>query len=113
MKGKVIDVKQNNETGFIESLDLEDGQNIEGDFFIDCTGFYGLLIEKTLKSGFDDWSDVLPCNRAVTVGCERVSDPIPYTRSTAKSAGWQWRIPLQSRTGNGYVYCGDYISDDE
>ena len=112
-EGKVIEVNQNAETGFIESLDLEDGQSIEGDFFIDCTGFYGLLIEQTLKSGFEDWSDVLPCNRAVTVGCERISDPIPYTRSTAKSAGWQWRIPLQSRTGNGYVYCGDYISDDE
>lgn len=113
IEGKVVNVKQNTETGFVESLDLEDGQNISGDFFIDCTGFRGLLIEQTLKSGFEDWSDVLPCNRAVTVGCEKISDPIPYTRSTAKTAGWQWRIPLQSRTGNGYVYCSDYISDDE
>ena len=113
IEGKVINANQNAETGFIDSLDLEDGQNISGDFFIDCTGFYGLLIEQTLKSGFEDWSDVLPCNRAVTVGCEKVADPIPYTRSTAKTAGWQWRIPLQSRTGNGYVYCGEYISDDK
>jgi len=112
-EGKVVNVNQNSETGFIESLKLEDGQTISGEFFIDCTGFLGLLIEKTLKSGFEDWSDVLPCNRAVTVGSEKIADPIPYTRSTAKTAGWQWRIPLQSRTGNGYVYCSDYISDDE
>ncbi len=113
IQGKVINANQNTETGFIESLDLEDGQKIDGEFFIDCTGFYGLLIEKTLQSGFEDWSEFLPCNRAVTVGSEKISDPIPYTRSTAKSAGWQWRIPLQSRTGNGYVYCADHISDDE
>ncbi len=112
-EGKVIDVGQNAETGFVESVILENGTSIDGDLFIDCTGFFGLLIEKTMKSGFEDWSDVLPCNRAVTVGSERIADPIPYTRSTAKSAGWQWRIPLQSRTGNGYVYCSDYISDDE
>ena len=112
-EGKVIDVSQNAETGFIETVKLESGQKIDGDFFIDCTGFRGLLIEKALESGFEDWSDVLPCNRAVTVGSERIADPIPYTRSTAKSAGWQWRIPLQSRTGNGYVYCSEHISDDE
>lgn len=113
IEGKVINVRQKNETGFVESLDLEGGQNISGELFIDCTGFRGLLIEQTLESGFEDWSDVLPCNRAVTVGSEKISDPIPYTRSTAKAAGWQWRIPLQSRTGNGYVYCDNYISDDE
>ena len=112
-EGKVVNINQNSENGFVESLNLEDGQTISGEFFIDCTGFLGLLIEKTLKSGFEDWSDVLPCNRAVTVGSEKIVDPIPYTRSTAKTAGWQWRIPLQSRTGNGYVYCSDYISDDE
>lgn len=112
-EGKVVKVKQNTESGFVESLRLEDGRSIAGDFFIDCTGFRGLLIEQTLKSGFHDWKDVLPCNRAVTVGSEKIADPIPYTRSTAKSAGWQWRIPLQSRTGNGYVYCSEYISDDE
>jgi tryptophan halogenase len=112
-EGKVVDVHQNAETGFVESLVLESGETVDGEFFIDCTGFRGLLIEQTLKSGFDDWSDVLPCNRAVTVGSQRIADPIPYTRSTAKTAGWQWRIPLQSRTGNGHVYCGDYISDDE
>ena len=71
------------------------------------------MIEDILKSGYEDWSHYLPCNRAVTVPTKHTSDPIPYTRSTAKTAGWQWRIPLQSRIGNGYVYCGDYISDDE
>jgi len=112
-EGKVINVQQNAETGFIESVDLESGENVPGELFVDCTGFFGLLIEKTLESGFEDWSDVLPCNRAVTIGCEKTAEPIPYTRSTAKSAGWQWRIPLQSRTGNGYVYCADHISDGE
>lgn len=110
-EGKVVKVHQNIETGFVQSLDLEDGQNISGEFFIDCTGFKGLLIEKVMKSKFEDWSNYLPCNRAITIASEVNSDPIPYTRSTAKSAGWQWRIPLQSRTGNGYVFCDNYISD--
>lgn len=113
IEGKVVEVHQNAESGHVETLTLESGETVDGEFFIDCTGFRGLLIEQTLKSGFEDWKDVLPCNRAVTVASEKVADPIPYTRSTAKEAGWQWRIPLQSRTGNGYVYCGDYISDDE
>lgn len=112
-EGKVVKVNQNPETGFIESVMLESGQHIEGELFIDCSGFRGLLIEQTLNTGFEDWSSVLPCNKAVTVISERTSDPIPYTRSTAKKAGWQWRIPLQSRTGNGHVYCDEYISDDE
>ncbi|WND03580.1 tryptophan 7-halogenase [Temperatibacter marinus] len=111
--GKVTTVQQNNENGFIESITLESGEVIEGELFIDCTGFQGLLIEKALKTGFEDWSDLLPCNRAVTVLSERAADPIPYTRSTAQKAGWQWRIPLQSRTGNGHVYCNTYMSDDE
>ena len=113
IEGKVINVKLNTQSGFVETIKLESGQCISGDFFIDCTGFKGLLIDGALDSEFEDWADVLPCNRAVTVGCEKIADPIPYTRSTAKTAGWQWRIPLQSRTGNGYVYCEDYISDDE
>ncbi|MET3825239.1 hypothetical protein ABIC16_000932 [Sphingomonas sp. PvP055] len=83
-----------------------------GDLFIDCSGFRGLLIEGALGTGYDDWSSYLPCDRAVARACERVADPIPYTRATAKAAGWQWRIPLQSRTGNGHVYCSDHIDDD-
>lgn len=112
-EGKVIDVIQNTESGFIESVKLESGEVIDGELFIDCSGLRGLLIEQTLKSGYDDWSDMLPCNSAATVISQKIADPIPYTRSTAKDAGWQWRIPLQSRTGNGHVFCSNYISDDQ
>jgi tryptophan 7-halogenase len=113
-EGKVIEVKQDSLSGDIESILLENGAEISGDLFIDCTGFYGLLIEKTLQSGYDDWSQWLPCNSAVAVPCVHDSAPIiPYTRSTARDAGWQWRIPLQHRTGNGYVYSNQHISDDD
>ncbi len=112
-EGKVVRVNQHGESGHVESIELESGETVEGDLFIDCSGFRGLLIEQTLKSGFEDWSAYLPCDRAVARACRKVADPLPYTRSTAKSAGWQWRIPLQSRTGNGHVYCSDHISDEE
>ncbi len=112
-EGKVTSVAQDPESGFITSVTLESGTQIDGDIFVDCTGFRGLLIEQTLNVDFDDWSEYLPCNRAVTVGSEPIGPAGPYTRATAKSAGWQWRIPLQHRIGNGYVYASDYISDDE
>jgi tryptophan 7-halogenase len=112
-EGRIVGVAQRPLDGHIESVGLENGETITGDFFIDCSGFRGLLIEETLKAGYDDWSAWLPCNRAMAVPCESVSPLTPYTRSTARAAGWQWRIPLQHRTGNGYVYCSDYISDDE
>jgi tryptophan halogenase len=112
-EGKIVHVAQNGENGHVKSIELESGEIVEGDLFIDCSGFRGLLIEQTLQAGFEDWSPWLPCDRAVARACRKVADPLPYTRSTAKSAGWQWRIPLQSRTGNGHVYCSDYISDDE
>ncbi len=108
IEGKVTAAKLNAENGFIESVQLENKTIIEADFFIDCTGFYGLLIENYLKTGYTDWSHWLPCDRAVAVPCERNGDTLPYTKSTAKEAGWQWRIPLQHRTGNGYVYCSQY-----
>ncbi len=92
---------------------LASGEKIEGDLFIDCSGFRGLLIEQALQSGYEDWSNYLPCNRALAVACASADPLTPYTRSTAREAGWQWRIPLQHRTGNGYVYCSDFISDDE
>ena len=113
IEGKVIEVTQHNESGFVESITLEGGQRIDGDLFIDCTGFRGLLIEQTLNTGFEDWSHWLPCDRAVAVPSENVGEPVPHTRATALTAGWQWRIPLQHRTGNGHVYCSEYISDDE
>lgn len=111
IEGKVVDVAQNTQTGFITSVRMENGETIEGDFFIDCTGFFGLLIEKTLKTGYEDWSRWLRCDRAVAVPCKPADGPLsPYTTSTAKTGGWQWRIPLQHRVGNGYVYCSDHLS---
>jgi tryptophan halogenase len=86
---------------------------IEGDLFIDCSGFRGLLIEQTLKTGYEDWTHWLPCDRALAVPCENAGPPTPFTRATAREAGWQWRIPLQHRIGNGYVYSSQHISDDE
>jgi tryptophan halogenase len=113
IEGKIVHVNQGGESGHVQSVALESGETVEVDLFIDCSGFRGLLIEQTLKSGFEDWSAWLPCDRAVARACAKIVDPLPYTRSTAKSAGWQWRIPLQSRTGNGHVYCSEYIGDDE
>ncbi|MGH8121243.1 MAG: tryptophan halogenase family protein, partial [Rudaea sp.] len=95
------------------SVVLESGEVIAGDLFIDCSGFRGLLIEQALHSGYEEWTRWLPCDRALAVPCEKVGPPTPYTRSTAREAGWQWRIPLQHRTGNGYVYSSKHISDDE
>ncbi|MEO8063669.1 MAG: tryptophan halogenase family protein [Pseudomonadota bacterium] len=112
-EGRVVDVRQDGEDGFIESIKLADGRVIEGDLFVDCSGFRGLLIEQTLHAGYEDWSKWLPCDRAMAVPCERIAVTTPYTRSIAREAGWQWRIPLQHRTGNGYVYCSEYLKDDE
>lgn len=114
-EGRIADVKLDGETGFVTSVVLESGEEIAGDFFIDCSGFRGLLIEQALKTGYEDWSHYLPCNRAVALPCanEAGAAPPPFTRATAHSAGWQWRIPLQHRTGNGHVYCSDYMSDEE
>ena len=112
-EGKIVDVEQRAEDGFIQAVKLESGERIEGELFIDCSGFRGLLIEQTLKTGYEDWTHWLPCDRAAAVPCESVPDFTPYTRSTARDAGWQWRIPLQHRTGNGYVYSSSHISDEQ
>lgn len=111
--GRVVRVEQCPETGFIRALHTDRGEALAGDLFIDCSGLQGHLIEGTLKSGFDDWSHWLPCDRAWAVPSERLRLLVPYTRSASLSAGWQWRIPLQHRTGNGYVFCSNFISDDE
>jgi len=113
VEGKVVDVQVHGETGFIESVELESGERIEGDLFIDCSGFRGLLIQQVLQAEWVDWSHWLRNDRAVAVQTELVSPPAPYTRSTARTCGWQWKIPLQNRVGNGLVYCSDYLSDDE
>ncbi len=101
------------ENGDVRALKLEDGRELEADLFIDCTGFRGLLIEQTLKTGYEDWSHWLPCDRAWAVPSAKTSPLLPYTRATARDAGWQWRIPLQHRTGNGHVYCSSQTSDDQ
>jgi tryptophan halogenase len=111
--GKIVDVKLRAEDGAVESVQLADGTVINGDLFIDCSGFRGLLIESALKTGYDDWTHWLPCDRAMAVPCENSGPLTPYTRATAREAGWQWRIPLQHRMGNGYVYSSNFISDDE
>jgi len=113
IEGKIVDVNLDNHNGFIESLTLASGDVIAGDLFIDCSGFRGLLIEQALHTGYDDWSHWLPMDSAVAVQTESISEPIPYTRSIAREAGWQWRIPLQNRVGNGLVFSSRYLSDDE
>ncbi len=112
-EGKIARVAQREADGFIEGVVLEDGRRIDGDLFIDCSGFRGLLIEQTLHSGYEDWSHWLPVDRAWAVPCTHGGDFTPYTRATAHGSGWQWRIPLQHRIGNGHVYCSRFISDDE
>lgn len=113
IEGKVLNVNKRQADGFIESVELEDGQCLSADLFIDCSGFRGLLIEQALEVGYEDWSHWLPCDRAVAVPCAATSAPQAFTRSTARSAGWQWRIPLQHRVGNGLVYSSGFMSQED
>lgn len=113
IEGKVVDVKVNSENALIQSVSLESGQMIEGDLFIDCSGFRGVLIEGALKAGYEDWSDLLPMDRAVSAHSKVQEPPKPYTIATAKNAGWTWRIPLQNRIGNGHVYSSRFMDKDE
>ena len=119
IEGKVQQVKLHqhpsnvSQAGDIASLVMESGQVIEGDLFIDCSGFRGVMIEQALHTGYEDWTHWLPCDRAIAVPTERIDNPPSYTRAAAKVAGWQWRIPLQHRTGNGIVYCSSYMDDQQ
>lgn len=113
VEGRIVDVDRDSESGFVTAVRLDGEIAVGGDLFIDCSGFRGLLIEETMQAGYDDWSHYLPCDRAIAVPCRNGGTLTPYTRSTARAGGWQWRIPLQHRTGNGYVYCSRFISDDE
>ena len=113
IEGRITTVRQDAASGFVTAVELADGQVVDGDFFIDCSGFRALLIEETLKTGHHDWTGLLPCDRAVAVPSARSGVLTPYTRSTARDAGWQWRIPLQHRTGNGYVFSSAHLSDDQ
>jgi tryptophan halogenase len=110
---RITKVNLRPEDGFIESVDLDTGTSVSGDLFIDCSGFRGLLIEEALHTGYEDWSHWLLCDRALAVQSEGKGDPPPYTDVTARPAGWQWRIPLQHRYGNGYVYSSRHTTDDE
>lgn len=112
VEGKIAEVQLHPETGDIAALRLESGQRIEGDLFLDCTGFRALLMEGALHVGYDDWTHWLPCDSAIAVQTASVRPPVPYTRAIAHDAGWQWRIPLQHRGGNGIVYCSRYLSQD-
>jgi len=112
-EGKIIQVTQRASDDHVDAVVLDSGERVAGELFIDCSGFRGLLIEETLKTGYEDWSHWLPCDRALAVPCESAPKLLPYTRSTAHRAGWQWRIPLQNRIGNGHVFCSQFVSEDE
>jgi len=112
-EGKIVDTKKDSKSGFVRSVKLADGRELKADLFIDCSGFRALLIEGSMKSKFEDWSRWLPCDRALAMPTERSPDGItPFTRSTAHEAGWQWRIPLQHRTGNGHVFVSSLMTED-
>jgi len=112
-EGKISHATQREGDGHIDAVVLESGERVEGDLFVDCSGFRGLLIEQTLKTGYEDWTHWLPCDRALAVPCESAPVLTPYTRSTAHKAGWQWRIPLQHRIGNGHVYSSRFMDKEE
>ncbi|UYY59248.1 tryptophan halogenase family protein [Sphingomonas sp. S2-65] len=112
VEGKISQVEQNADTGFLTALILESGERVEGDLFLDCTGFRALLIEQTLETGFEDWGRWISTDSAFAVQTEAVASPVPYTRAIAHQAGWRWKIPLQHRVGNGLVFCSDFLSPD-
>lgn len=113
IEGKIVDVTQNADNGHVESVTMADDHVVKGDLFIDCSGFRGLLIEGTLRTGYEEWTRWLPCDRAIAVPCALKGPPDPFTRSTARSAGWQWRIPLQHRMGNGLVYSSGHLRRED
>ncbi len=112
-EGRIADVHLHGESGFVRSVQLESGDEIAGDLFVDCSGFRGLLIEQALESGYEEWTHWLPCDRAVALPSAGDGTVLPYTRATAHKAGWQWRVPLQKRNGNGHVYCSSFMEADE
>jgi len=113
IEGKIVNSTLNTENGFIKSVTLENGETHEADLFIDCSGFRGLLIEQALETGYKDWTEWLPCDRAYAAACESTGPISPYSRATAKDAGWIWKIPLQHRVGNGHVYSSNFTTDEE
>lgn len=112
-EGRITGFERDAETGDIAAAVMEDGRRISGDLFIDCSGFIGLLIEREMQAGYESWQHWLPCDRALAVPSADDNPPLPYTRAMARAAGWQWRIPLQHRTGNGHVFCSALMGEDE
>jgi tryptophan halogenase len=112
-EGKIVAVERDQQSGDVSAVLLANGTRVAGDLFVDCSGFRGLLIEQELEAGFDDWSEWLQCDRAVAVPCARVEALTPLTRVIARKSGWQWRIPLQHRIGNGHVFSSRHMSEDE
>ncbi len=112
-EGRIVDVNLDPNSGFITNVRLESGALIDADFFIDCSGFRGLLIGQALGVAYQDWSHWLPCNRAVAVASAATTPLLPYTKAMARPAGWQWRIPLQHRTGNGHVFSSDFMRPED
>jgi tryptophan halogenase len=112
LEGKVLSVALDPNDGFVMALNLDYDRVVSGDFFVDCSGFRGVIIEQALGVGYEDWSNWLPCDRALAMPTRKLGPPIPYTRARAHDAGWQWRIPLQHRTGNGYVFSSAFIDAD-
>ncbi len=113
IEGKIVDTRLDGACGHVESVTLADGTTIAGELFVDCSGFRGLLIEQALATGYEDWTKWLPCDRAIAVPTAYQGQPDPFTRSTARPGGWQWRIPLQHRMGNGLVYSSEHLADDD
>ena len=113
IEGRIVNVELKSEDGFIDAIELDGGRRIEADLFIDCTGFRGILIEQAMETGYEEWTKFLPCDRAVAVPAEHRGARKPYTRATARKHGWQWCIPLQHRSGNGFVYCSSFCDTDE
>jgi tryptophan halogenase len=112
VEGRVVSPERDGESGRLTAVLLADGRRVEGELFIDCSGFRVLLIGETMAAGFEDWSHWLPCDRAIAVPTENSADFTPYTRSTAHVAGWQWRVPLQHRTGNGHVFASAFTDEE-
>ena len=110
-EGRIADVVRDDQTGHVQAVVTDDGRRLDADLFIDCSGFRGLLIERAMQAGYEDWSHWLPCDRALAVQTPNVAPLVPYTRSIAREAGWQWRIPLQHRTGNGHVYASGFMDE--